>query len=341
VPRAGGRYQVTLTSNVADAPWTATTQVPWLTVVPSSGVGTTTLTVEASRMPGVAPRLGTVLIGDVSLAVTQTAPADQPLDVTVVSVEQQVVTVRWVWSGPPPDGYIVSGGPVPGSEVASLATGSTQPMARFTAPRGVFYIRVSGQRSGERLMPSEDVRISVEVPEAPSAPRQLLGLANGRSLELTWLNTLTAGAPALSVLEVRGTINGVLSLPLTERFSFPDVPDGSYTFTVRAANSAGVSPTSNAVTMTFPGACGRPAVPEAFQAYVVGRTVTLRWQPPTSGTAVTGYELQVTGGASLTVPLTGREVVTDAPPGSYIVTVSAMNACGTGPATSPQTVVVP
>lgn len=292
-------------------------------------------------MPGVVPRLGSVLVGGVSLAVTQAAPADQPLEVTVVSVEEQVVTLRWVWAGTAPDGYVIAGGPVPGSEVASLLTQSAQPMAQFTAPRGAFYVRVIGLRNGERLLPSEDVRISVDVPEAPSAPVQLLGLADGRSLELTWRNTRTAGAPLVSVLEVRGSVNGVLSLPLTERFSFPEVPDGIYTFTVRAANGSGVGPASNAVTMTFPGTCERPEMPEALQAYVVGRTVTLYWNPPTSGSAVTGYELLVTGAASLAVPLTGREVVTEAPPGTYFVSVSATNACGTGPATAPRTVVVP
>lgn len=145
----------------------------------------------------------------------------------------------------------------------------------------------------------------------------------------------------MSVLEVRGALNGLLSLPLTERFSFPDVPDGTYTFTVRAANGSGVSSASNAITMTFPGTCERPAVPDAFQAYVVGDTVTLRWNPPTSGPAVTGYELLVTGAASLVLPLDGREVITGAPPGTYFVSVSATNACGAGPATGTQTVVVP
>ena len=341
VPSAGGRYQVTLSSSVADAPWAATTTEPWLTVVPARGVGTTTLTVEATRMPGVEPRLGSVLIGGMSLAVTQAAPADQPLEVTVVSVEEQVVTLRWVWLGPPPDGYVIAGGPVPGSEEASLLTQSAQPMARFTAPRGAFHIRVMGLVNGERLQPSEDVRISVAVPEPPAAPVQLLGLADGRSLELTWRNTRTAGAPLVSVLDVRGSVNGVLSLPLTERFSFPEVPDGTYTFTVRAANGSGVGPASNAVTMTFPGVCERPAMPEALQASVIGRTVTLYWNPPASGSVATGYELLVTGAASLAVPLTGREVVTEAPPGTYFVSVSATNACGTGPATAPRTVVVP
>lgn len=341
VPRSGGRYEVTLTSSVADAPWTATTTVPWLTVTPASGVGTTTLTVVAARMPGVATRVGDVLIGGTSLAVTQAAPANQPIDVTVTSIDQQVVTLRWVWSGPPPDSYLLVGGPVPGSEAGSLQTSSSEPVARFTAPRGTFYVCVIGIRNGERLLPSEDVRISVSIPEAPSAPAQLQGLANGRALDLTWVNTLSGGAPALSVLEVSGTLNGVLSLPLTERFSFPEVPDGTYTFAVRAANASGVSPASPPVTLTFPGACERPATPESFQAYATGRTVTLHWNPPLMGAAATSYVLTVRGALDLTLPVSGRELVTDAPSGTYIVTVSAVNACGTGPATGPVTITVP
>jgi len=341
VPRSGGRYEVTLTSSVADAPWTATTTVPWLTVTPASGVGTTTVTVVAARMPGVATRVGDVLIGGASLAVTQSAPANQPIDVTVTSIDQQVVTLRWVWSGPPPDSYLLVGGPVPGSEAGSFQTGTAEPMATFTVPRGTFYVCVIGIRNGERLLPSEDVRLSVEVPEAPSAPARLLGLANGRALELTWVNTRAAGAPTASVLEVSGTVSGVLSLPLSERFSFPDVPDGTYTFRVRAANGSGVSPASDALTMTFPGACQRPDVPESFQAYATGRTVTLRWAPPLSGAAATGYLLRVSGTLAGELLLAGRDLVTGAPPGTYVVTVSAVNACGTGPATGPVTVTVP
>ena len=136
-------------------------------------------------------------------------------------------------------------------------------------------------------------------------------------------------------------MNGVLSLPLTERFSFPEVPDGIYTFAVRAANASGVSPASPPVTLTFPGACERPATPESFQAYATGRTVTLHWNPPLMGAAATSYVLTVRGALDLTLPVSGRELVTDAPSGTYIVTVSAVNACGTGPATGPVTVTVP
>jgi len=341
VPRSGGRYEVTLTSSVADAPWTATTTVPWLTVTPASGVGTTTLTVVAARMPGVAPRLGAAQVAGLSLTVTQAAPANQPLDVTVTSIDQQVVTLRWVWPGPPPDSYLLVGGPVPGSEAGALQTGSSEPFARFTAPRGTFYVSVIGIRNGQRLLPSEDVRISISIPEAPSAPARLLGLANGRALELTWVNTRSAGAPTASVLEVSGSVNGVLSLPLTERFSFPEVPDGTYTFAVRAANASGVSPASEALTMTFPGTCQRPEIPESFQAYTTGRTVTLHWNPPLTGAAATGYVLRVRGALSGELALTGRELVTEAPPGTYTVSVSAVNACGQGVATSALTITVP
>ena len=129
---------------------------------------------------------------------------------------------------------------------------------------------------------------------------------------------------------------------LDERFTFRGVPAGTYTFTVRATNGAGVSAPSNPVTLTFPTGCtGAPQPPERFLAYSVGDWLNLLWNPPSAGPAATSYQVSATGAVAGTVPLTARWLSGAVPPGSYTLTVTALNPCGASAPSPPQTVVVP
>ena len=51
---------------------------------------------------------------------------------------------------------------------------------------------------------SNEIRIFVNVPAAPSAPADLLGLVNGSSVALAWRNTFEGGAPGGLILDVTG-----------------------------------------------------------------------------------------------------------------------------------------
>ena len=65
------------------------------------------------------------------------------------------------------------------------------------------------------------------------------------------------------------------------------------------------------------------------------------WAPGTAGPAPTSYVVHVTGSAVGTVATTGRALFGTVAPGSYTVSVVAVNSCGAGPGTTPQTIVVP
>ena len=96
------------------------------------------------------------------------------------------------------------------------------------------------------------------------------------------------------------------------------------------------------MSLAFPGGCtGVPQTPAGFLAYHVGNTLHLLWEPPASGAAVVGYVLNVSGAFSGTFPLSGRSVSAPVMPGAYTFTVRAVNSCGSSPATTAQTVVVP
>jgi hypothetical protein len=236
---------------------------------------------------------------------------------------------------------VLKGGVAPGQTIAAIPIASRVPALTFDAPTGVFYVRLAGVRGGTELPVSDDVRIVVNVPEKPSAPADLLGLANGSSLALSWTHTADGGAATAFVLDVSGPIALSLPLALTEQFTFNGVPPGSYTFRVRATNAQGSSAPSNPVTLSFPGACQAPMVPQDLEAYRVGNVVTIRWNAPAAGTAPTNYELRVGGAFSLVVPVTGRTLSSPALPGTYHFTVAAQNACGTSPGTGTRSVTVP
>jgi hypothetical protein len=254
-------------------------------------------------------------------------------------------TVTFAWDASPSPGitsYIIEGGTTPGSVLASLPTGSAATTTVLTVPTGIFFVRVKATNGTTVSAASNEIQIFVNVPAPPSAPSNLLGLVNGSTLGLSWLNTLSGGTPTSLILNVTGSIVTSLPLPVSESFSFAGVPAGTYTLTVVAANASGLSAASNPVTLTFPGACsGAPGTPTGFSATKSGSTITVAWNPPASGAAVASYTLQVTGTFVGSFPTTGRTLSGSVAPGSYTLSVSAANACGTSAATAPVTVTVP
>ena len=224
--------------------------------------------------------------GVASLPVTFTAgPAPgPPTGLEVASVFGSRVTLQWLAPGrsTTPTGYLLEGGISPGEVLASYATGSAAPTFTFDAPTGVFHIRVHALAGAYRSVASNEVRLVVNVPEPPSAPTNLLGLVNGSDIALSWTNTFTGGAPTSLWLDVTGALTTTLPLPRGEAFTYANVPPGTYTLSVIAANASGVSPPSNAVTLTFPGAgcSGVPGAPTNLQTWKVGNTIFLSWSPP-------------------------------------------------------------
>jgi hypothetical protein len=255
-----------------------------------------------------------------------------------------VVTVDWIVSpvGVSPTSFVVEGGVLPGDVAASLQTGAPAPTFTFTAPSGSYYARVHGLNGAARSAASNEIRLHINVPVAPSAPANLLGMVNGSALSLVWTNTYAGGGPTSLVLDVTGSIAASLPVGLADRFDFAGVPDGTYTLALRAQNAGGSSPASNAVTLTFPGPCsGPPETPVGVRAYRVGNTVFVDWSPAPGGPAPAQYVLSVTGAFVGSFTTSGRALSGTVAPGSYTVTVAAGNVCGTSAASSPHTVVVP
>jgi hypothetical protein len=273
----------------------------------------------------------------------ETPDAQPPTELYVASVVGNTVTIRWTPPvvGPTPTAYVLEGGVGPGAVQASIVMDAA-PVYTFDAPNGAFFIRVHTLAGDQRSAASNEVPLFVNVPATPSAPANLLGLVNGSSLTLAWRNTFGGGAPQSLILDVTGALATSIPLGLTDTFSFAGVPPGTYTLTLRAVNAAGVSPPSNPVTLTFPGACsGAPLPPENFVAYRVGNTINVLWDPAASGPAPSGFVLSVTGTLAASIPTPTRALSGGVGPGSYSLSVVAVNACGTSASSAGQVVVVP
>ena len=291
----------------------------------------------------------TSLAGFTDAFVAKVAPTPTallpPTNLTATSIVGSTVTIAWT---PPvnsiaPTGYLLEGGVSPGEVLASLQTGSTATTFTFSAPTGAFYLRVHSSASGARSVASNEIRIFVNVPAPPSAPANLLGLVNGSSLLLAWKNTAAGGTPTGLIVDVTGSFVGSLSVPLAEEFALAGgIPAGTYTMSLRAFNSTGVSASSNSVTLTFPGACsGAPSPPTNFVATTGVNAISLSWALPASGPAPSGYVLIVSGAFVGSVPVTGRSIAGAVPAGTYTLSIAATNACGTSAPSVPVTVTVP
>jgi hypothetical protein len=278
-----------------------------------------------------------------AVAIAGSGPAT-PSGFVATNIDGNVVTFKWIPPavGAVPTSYVVEGGMTPGETLRAVDTGSDAPAFTVDVPSGVFYVRVRAVSFASAGAPSNEIRIVVNVPEPPSAPINLLGLTDGDAIALSWTNTFQGGAPTGLSLVVTGALDTVLPLGLTETFQFAGVPPGTYTLQVVATNARGTSTPSNAVTLTFPGACsGGPGVPTHVVAQRVEHTIVVSWEPPANGGAVTHYWVIVGGGLVGAFPTTDRSVSGAVDPGSYAIRVAAANACGVGAGSVPQTIVVP
>jgi hypothetical protein len=304
----------------------------------SNFVGSDSFTYRASNS------IGAGNVASVTIAVNAPTDPQAPSGLRVSSIVGNVVTFRWIppTLGPAPTGYVVEGGISPGQALASLATGSDSPIFTVSAPTGTFYVRVHAVAGAARSAPSNEIIVYVNVPVAPTAPTDLVGLVNGSALQFSWRNTFGGGAPSGLILDVSGSYTTSVALGLSETAIFPAVPPGNYTFSLRATNAWGTSGPSNAISLTVPSACsGPPLPPENFLAYKIGNTAYVVWDPAATGTASTAYVLLVNGGFTLSLPTTQRAISGTVPPGTYVLSVVATNACGSSTPTATQTVVIP
>ena len=273
MPGPGGNGTVNVTFAYAGTPWTATTTTPSITIdAPAGGSANGTVTFTAAPNTGTAARSGTLVVALKTITVTQAAVTtpQPPTGLFASSIVGNTLTLRFTppATGPAPTGFVLEGGVNAGETLASIPTGSTAPLYTIDAPDGAFYVRMKTVTAAGTSGPSNEIRVFIRVPEAPSAPTNLLATVSGSSLALAWRNTSGGGVPTAMVLDVTGSFTGSLPIPLGDGASFDGVPSGTYTLALRAANSVGSSDASNAVTISIPSACsGAPLTADQLRRH--------------------------------------------------------------------------
>lgn len=177
----------------------------------------------------------------------------EPSQLSVNEVQGALVTLTWLApSATEPDGYVLEGGFAPGEALASLAVGNGTSTQLALLP-GVYYVRTYAVSDGVRSGASNEVRVVVGAAAAPSAPDNLRVVAVGNGVSLSWRQTAGGGIADTILLDATGPLTGTIPLGATGSFRADGVPSGVYTLSLRAANAAGVSPSSASVTVTLPG----------------------------------------------------------------------------------------
>jgi len=160
----------------------------------------------------------------------------------------------------------------------------------------------------------------------PATPTGLLATAGSAQVTLSW--TATSGATSYVVLQGATQV----ATPSTNSQVVTGLANGtSYSFTVKAVNSAGTSAASAAATATPVAAAVAPSAPTGLSAVAGNAQVALTW---TATAGATSYQI-LRGGTQIGTSATPAYTATGLSNGTaYSFTVKAVNAVGTSAASS-------
>jgi predicted phage tail protein len=288
-------------------------------------------------------------------------PAGSPTSVTATAVGTNA-TIAWAnpFNGSVPSGFRVE---IAASENGGHLYGAINVGATYsfvtTLPQGRYLVRVRALNAGGAPgAASNDVRLIVGLPpisDPPLPPDGFRAVVDGQTVQLYW-NLRQDSAPATGYLIDASSIPnfttnfGTFDTNSSERsFVFRNVQPGTYFARVRARNQFGASGPSNEITINVGGSsCGQLVAPTGLNATVVGRLVTLNWNPPVLPGAILGYIVEAGTAPGLSdvvaanIPNQTAVSANNVAPGRYYVRVRARTAnCGTTPASPDVTVVVP
>jgi hypothetical protein len=194
-------------------------------------------------------------------------------------------------------------------------------------------------------------------PTPPAAPTGVSATGGEGSATVTWTAPSPGTSPITSYTvtpyigtsaQPATTITG--SPPATSATIGGLTNGATYTFTVTATNAVGTGPASAPSNSVTPSAPTAPAAPTGLVATPGNAGATVTWSAPANnGSPIASYRITPYIGTSAqpATTITGSPPATSATIGgltngaTYTFTVTATNAVGTGPASSPSNAVTP
>ncbi len=181
----------------------------------------------------------------------------------------------------------------------------------------------------------------------PGAPAGIVAVAGNGSASLFWSPATAPATSPVTGYTVTAQPGGLTTTTMgATTASFGGLTDGAtYVFTVHATNGHGNSPESPPSNPIVPAGPTAPGAPTAVVATAEDSAAVIQWAPPANdgGRAVTGYTVvSVPGGLRATSTGTTTATISGLTNGTtYVFTVQATNAVGSGPQSAPSNAVVP
>jgi hypothetical protein len=277
---------------------------------------------------------------------TTVAPATvpgTPSGATAVAAQAQV-TVSWL--APATSG----GSPITSYTVTSSPGGFTCTTAALTCvvtglTNGTSYTftvtATNTVGTGPASAPSAPVTPAAT---APGAPTGITGVAGNTQVTVSWLAPASNGGSPITIYTVTSSPGGFTCTTATLTCVVTGLTNGtSYTFIVTATNTVGTSPAS-APSTTVLLAATIPGAPMSVTGAPGNSKIAVSWLAPASngGSPITSYTVTSSPGGFTCTAATLTCVVTGLTNGSsYTFTVTAINAVGPSPTSSPSPSVTP
>ena len=324
VGAVGGSQTVTITSDLADARWTASSSASWLTVTPSSGSGTTSLTMVAN--PSSEGRTATVTVAGQSIQVTQSAPSvtftvspegwapDADGGAREFSVTASVANAPWEVTSDV--AWISASSPA--------AAGSGRITLTATANPGSQSRSAVVTVAGRRIPVTQAGRVAAVVLTPSEWTAAETGQTTAVTLSVTTTDTpwtVTVADPWISVSPMSGRGRAILIVAVQAQAPQAAARTGQFSV---AGQKFRVFQRSRSV----------PAPPVALVAKLAGQRLQLRWSPSesasTSDTYLVDYGLAPghSMGSPISVGLNRELIVNDVPPGRFFIRIRASNEYG-------------
>jgi hypothetical protein len=167
----------------------------------------------------------------------------------------------------------------------------------------------------------------------------------GGVVTLRW-NAPVSGPPPTAFVLTGGVVPGQalasLAFDGSHRLGSVALPVGVYYVRLHSQAGTSLSVASNELRVPV-GIAAPPSTPIGLIGVAVGSTLTLDWRTTFSAGTPTGAVLEVSGAASLAVPLAAGQTFTfgGAPPGTYTFTVRSTNPHGQSGASNPVSLTFP
>ena len=245
------------------------------------------------------------------------------------------------WTPPANDGgaaidsYIVAS--QPGSTTVTVDGATTSADFPGLANGTAYTFTVRAVNTVGRSLPSApSAAVTPGGPASPpDAPTNVVATAGDGQVTVTWTAPASNGAAIQKYrVNVQPGTGYAETVDASTTKVFGGLTNGTtYTFTVRAYNSAGVSAASLPSNPATPVAAPRtaPGAPTGVTASATGNTATIRWSAPASdgGSPITQYRVTASpGGTSTTVSAPALTTRLNLFGGTYTFVVQAVNSTG-------------